>query len=211
MFYPPSAVCAEHEKSNAGNPISLRLRPLISPLLVMSFQRSAVAADRVWDSHLHPFKGAKNIKNGETRVKRDNFTWQERDKVGTITNCTRRRGQGPVLLLKGTNVSFLYGPDKWIKIYEIFISPTDHNKVWVCQRCHGRPCDAQSSHSTVAPATQPPWYSRICCMCVNTSPTVHAQTRPWVGRGTPNHAVKMSPRSGSDHKSSLRTSLSQEP
>lgn len=32
----------KHEKSNAGNPISLRLRPLISPLLVISFQRSAV-------------------------------------------------------------------------------------------------------------------------------------------------------------------------
>lgn len=70
MFYPPSAVCAEHEKSNAGSPISLSLRPLISPLLVISFQRSAVFADRVWDSHLHPLKGTKN---GETTVKRENF------------------------------------------------------------------------------------------------------------------------------------------
>lgn len=54
MFYPPSAVCAEHEKSNAGNPISLRLRPLIFPLLVISFQRSAAIPGRL--SHLHPFK-----------------------------------------------------------------------------------------------------------------------------------------------------------
>lgn len=64
MFYPPSAVCAKHEKSNAGNPISLRLRPLIFPLLVISFQRSAVVPDRV--SHLHPCKGTET---GETIVK----------------------------------------------------------------------------------------------------------------------------------------------
>lgn len=42
MFYPPSAVWAEHEKSNAGNPISLHLCPLIFPLLVISFQTFAV-------------------------------------------------------------------------------------------------------------------------------------------------------------------------
>lgn len=64
MFYPPSAVCAEHEKPDAGNLISVRLRPLIFPLLMISFQRAAVVPNCV--SHLHPFKGTET---GETSVK----------------------------------------------------------------------------------------------------------------------------------------------
>lgn len=66
MFYPPSAVCAEHEKSNAGNPISLRLRPLISPLLVISF-KGPLTLLTVFEIHIYiPLK---EQKNGETKVK----------------------------------------------------------------------------------------------------------------------------------------------
>lgn len=128
----------------------------------------------VFETHIYiPLK---EQKNGETRVKRDNFAWQERDKESGRLQTVPE--DGTVLLLKSTNVSLLYGsliPDKYIKMYEILISPTDHNKVWVCQRCHQRPCDIQSSHSTqtlslhsgaIHPPTHPDTAESAVCMSI---------------------------------------------
>lgn len=97
MFYPPSAVYAEHEKFNAGNPISLRLRPLIFPPLVISFQRSAVTPDRVW--HLHPFK---ETETPETEREIRNFPpclWARQFKMEPVPNKHRTHVDNQAALL----------------------------------------------------------------------------------------------------------------